>query len=186
MVWFRNKKKFFFFPFALSPGAYVGSESHILKNIRVVAWRQGVYLEKWTKVEEKFENHSGQLWFFYFDLWLSIQHLKKYKHRDSSTLQAKSLFEKREIDQFYMIYTCYKPWFLLILTQNCRDCRKHTFTGTLILPFNSIYNNAPEHLLQNFRQQMHEIWRFTLHLYRLKLTTFAWNMHVTNLEICSF
>ena len=63
---FGTKKFFFFFPFALPPGAYVGSDSHILKNIRVVAWRQGVYLEKWTKVEEKFENHSGHLWFFLF------------------------------------------------------------------------------------------------------------------------
>ena len=55
-----EQKLFFFFPFALSPGAYVGSVSHVFKNIRVVAWRQGVYLEKWTKVEEKFKNYSGQ------------------------------------------------------------------------------------------------------------------------------
>ena len=184
---FGTKKNFFFFPFALSPGAYVGSESHILKNIRVVAWRQGVYLEKWTKVEEKFENHSGHLWiFFIFDLWLSIQHLKKYKHRDSSTLQAKSLFEKREIDQFYMIYTCYKPWFLLILTQNCRDCRKHTFTGTLILPFNSIYNNAPGRLLQKKFTTNARYLKVYFASLSLKVATFTWFIHVTNLEICSF
>ena len=135
-------------------------------------------------------------------------------------------------------------WFWLKIHENCRDCQFSTFMGTLLLPLNSIYNNAPGPRPPKFFNKMHEIWRFILHLYlwnwyglcekihfqkapisapcrfwgvpdplnrnapgrllqkkfttnarylkvyfaslSLKVATFTWFIHVTNLEICSF
>ena len=56
-------------------------------------------------------------------------------------------------------------WFWLKIHENCRDCQFSTFMGTLLLPLNSIYNNAPGPRPPKFFNKMHEIWRFILHLY---------------------
>ena len=56
-------------------------------------------------------------------------------------------------------------WFWLKIHENCRDCQFSTFMGTLLLPLNSIYNNAPGPRPPKFFNKMHEISRFILHLY---------------------
>ena len=67
---------------------------------------------------------------------------------------------------------------------NCRDLHFQTFMETLMLPFNSIYYNAPEHPPpQNFQQNA---WNLKTYFASLSLKMISSTSKTTILKACNY
>ena len=84
-------------------------------------------------------------------------------------------------EQFVLFYKHVFFMFLRLKSSkirlNRRDVNFQLIMGTLMLPFNSIYDNAPEHVIG---PTFAHIQRFVLHLFRSK---FCWNRRDVNFQL---